>query len=248
MHRRAAVICTGAISRTESSKLFNDLGWDSLQTRRLIAKLVFFYKIKFKIAPNYLVTTLEAMRRKEVGRAVRSRAEFVVFCRGQLFYKSFFPSVLRIWSDLPDVLKSIDSLKGFKAAIKDNFCTRSSVLHNSYNYLFGSYTNILTQIRMGLSNLNDHLFRYNLSDNPFCPNCLSIIETTSHFLFECPKYFVIRVNLFISLQHTLAEKFVNDRKYLLEICFMGSCNFNLDLNRKVLSITRTFIRDSKRFT
>ena len=50
-----------------------------------------------------------------------------------------------------------------------------------------SIRNILTQIRLGLNPLGEHLHTYNLSDNSFCQNCLFIVESTAHFAFHCDK-------------------------------------------------------------
>ena len=64
-----------------------------------------------------------------------------------------------------------------------------------YNMILGTESKILTQIRLGLSPLGEHLYTYNLSDNPFCQNCLTIVESTAHFLFHCDKYEQERVIL-----------------------------------------------------
>ena len=45
IQRRAAMICTGAISCTETQKLLADVGWTSLKERRTKFKLIYFYKI-----------------------------------------------------------------------------------------------------------------------------------------------------------------------------------------------------------
>ena len=52
--RTAALICTGAMRRTESKLLMDYLGWESLQDRRKLLKLSTFYKIVHKTAPPYL--------------------------------------------------------------------------------------------------------------------------------------------------------------------------------------------------
>ena len=52
--RTAALICTGAMRRTESKLLMDYLGWESLQERRKLMKLSTFYKIVRRTAPPYL--------------------------------------------------------------------------------------------------------------------------------------------------------------------------------------------------
>ena len=45
VQRRAAVLSTGAIRRTETLRLMSETGWDPLETRRARAKMACFYKI-----------------------------------------------------------------------------------------------------------------------------------------------------------------------------------------------------------
>ena len=50
-------------------------------------------------------------------------------------------------------------------------------------------------MRLGLGPLQGHLFQYNLTENPFCQNCLIElieIESSIHFLFKCATYAVPR--------------------------------------------------------
>ena len=52
VHVEAARIVTGATKLCSIDKLFIELGWESLQTRRNKHKLVTFYKIMHGLAPN----------------------------------------------------------------------------------------------------------------------------------------------------------------------------------------------------
>ena len=45
LQRKAAIICLGAMKRTETNKLIDALKWDSLSNRRNLAKLSLFYTI-----------------------------------------------------------------------------------------------------------------------------------------------------------------------------------------------------------
>ena len=60
----------------------------------------------------------------------------------------------------------------------------------------GYYGKILTQLRLGLSPLREHLFKYQISDNPFCPSCCNEIESVTHFLLFCTSYDAARAILF----------------------------------------------------
>ena len=60
VQRRAAVLSTGAIRRTETAKLMQEIGWDSLKIRRARAKMIRFYQIVKGISPLYLNTKITA--------------------------------------------------------------------------------------------------------------------------------------------------------------------------------------------
>ena len=54
VHVEAARIVTGATKLCSIERLFMELGWESLQTRRNKHKLTTFYKIMHGLAPTYL--------------------------------------------------------------------------------------------------------------------------------------------------------------------------------------------------
>ena len=65
VHVEAARIVTGATKLCSIDKLFIELGWELLQTRRNKHKLVTFYKIMHGLAPNYLSDLLPPMSVKQ---------------------------------------------------------------------------------------------------------------------------------------------------------------------------------------
>ena len=50
----AALIVSGCWKGTSRTKLYNELGWESLADRRDFRRLSIYYKIKNKLAPDYL--------------------------------------------------------------------------------------------------------------------------------------------------------------------------------------------------
>ena len=54
----AARIITGLRHNSSRSKLYDELGWDLLSTRRIIHKLILLYRIINDFAPQYYVTYL----------------------------------------------------------------------------------------------------------------------------------------------------------------------------------------------
>ena len=71
------------------------------------------------------------------------------------------------------------------------------LFNNSHN---GFHGKILTQIKLNLSPLKFHLFKYNLTDNPFCPSCGDSVETPIHYFIECNTH---RANHQIMIQNLL---------------------------------------------
>ena len=65
----------------------------------------------------------------------------------------------------------------------------------------GKKGNWLTRLRLGLSPLNEHRFKYHLVSDPFCAFCNNIRETTEHFFFDCPKYATPRLAFLSTLTH-----------------------------------------------
>ena len=52
--RKAAFICTGAFRHTSNERLLNELGWEKMESHRVIHRLTLFYKIYRLLTPPYL--------------------------------------------------------------------------------------------------------------------------------------------------------------------------------------------------
>jgi hypothetical protein len=73
----------------------------------------------------------------------------------------------------------------------------SRLFYNSHDGFLGK---IFTQIKLNLSPLKSQLFKYNLTDNPFCPSCGDSVETPIHNFIECSTH---RANRQIMIQNLL---------------------------------------------
>ena len=51
---KAGLIVTGCCQGTSRVKLYTELGWETLEERRKYHRLTSYYKIKNKLAPEYL--------------------------------------------------------------------------------------------------------------------------------------------------------------------------------------------------
>ena len=98
--------------------------------------------------------------------------------RTQLYYKSFLPSCIREWNEIPLNIRNSTSLLSFKQQLKKNNI-KVPVYYSSGNRLLQIHH---TRLRTKCSSLNQHLHSKNIINDPLCA-CGSV-ETTHHFLLE----------------------------------------------------------------
>ena len=99
----AALDVSGAWRGTSREKLYAELGWESLSSRRWSRRLKLFYKIINNMSPAYttdpilqLQQSQYALRKPDVVGRIRARTE--------IFQSSFYPSFPSDWNDLcPDI-------------------------------------------------------------------------------------------------------------------------------------------------
>ena len=147
-------------------------------------------------------------------------------------------------------LVRVDSLNKLKKYLNEKFIIDDRVLF--YNTIVGKGTKLLTQIRLGLSPLKAHLFAYNIGENPFCQCCLTHIETSIHYLFECVKFTNERVTYLEALSCHLNANHptpVNlwNLHDLADLCLKGSNKLDSSTNFLILNATTEFLLSSHRF-
>ncbi|CAC5378414.1 unnamed protein product [Mytilus coruscus] len=92
------------------------------------------------------------------------------------------------------------------------------------------------RVRTESSSLRDHLYRKNLESDPFC-KCKQI-ETSEHFLLNCPIYHRTREALFVNLVGTLN----------IDTLLYGDPNITDIDNKNNFLIVQDYILKTKRFT
>ena len=121
----AARIISGATKLCRIDKLFSELGWESLQTRRDKHKLILFYKILHGLAPNYLANLVPPLVQEISSDNLRNSDHIQNFqANTNLFGNSFFPSTIRAWNSLPDDIKQAPSVVSFKYRLNRNLKRR----------------------------------------------------------------------------------------------------------------------------
>ena len=132
-------------------------------------------------------------------------------------FLSFLPKTIREWNSNESAWRGLDfapSVDSFRSRYK-KLLMRSP--NKFYNIEFENGNPNLTRLRLGLSHLRAHLFRYNLIDNPICQFCNIEVETTAHYILRCPSFHAARTNYLSSLIANLDRLYLenlNDDKIL----------------------------------
>ena len=102
----AALAITGAILETSKEKLYQELGFESLQQRSWYKKLCHFHKILKEQSPNYLFRLIP----KQTTRYAMRNSKDIPQCKN-----SFFPATIKKWNMLDSDIRSSENLNVFKS-------------------------------------------------------------------------------------------------------------------------------------
>ncbi len=251
IQKRAAVICTGAFRITSYSRLLDELGWNSLEDRRAMARRTLLYKMNHDLVPTYLTSLIPQTVAARVGNYVlRNAGDFTVIrTKKTQFYQSFLPKTIREWNNSVSAWRGLDfapSVDSFKSIYK-------KLLHRTPNKFFNielENGNVHhSRLRLGLSHLRAHLFHYNLIDNLTCQFCNIEPETTGHYILRCPSFHTARTKYLLGIIVNLDMDYINDLNdaKILEIFLYGDLELDDQVNEILFSMALTFINSSKRF-
>ena len=232
----AARIVTGAMYGTSIEKLYEEVGWQTLAKRRELAKLTLMYKLVNKLLPEpvcSIITTTETP-------SFNTRRPFNLThfqARTDLFDRSFFPSTVRLWNQLPLDTRNSASLQSFKSKL---YKPISRPVKFPHLFNFGNRFIAIqhTRLRLGASPLNSHLFKIGVKQVPSC-SCGSPNEDPFHYFFSCPKYNQSRLLLHTKVAH-LAP-------FTLQTLLYGSPECSFQANCNIFSAVHEFISATNRF-
>ena len=115
---RACIIATGAIRLTKHKTLLQEVGIETLKSRRRHHRLVYLYKIKNKLTPSYLSNLHSMTNHNTLNYNFQRQNQIIpIRTRTTCFYNSFFPATKRNWNNLPLVVSSAISVTCFKNAL-----------------------------------------------------------------------------------------------------------------------------------
>ena len=245
----AARICTGALRHTSRVKLLSELGWSKLSTRRQYFKLIMFYKNFHKLCPTYLSDLVPTVERTLTLRNSSNVRQLK--CRTNRYSTSFLPSTISLWNNLPLDLRNATPISKFKLHLKQTLLTTDKV---PPYYSFGNrFANICqTQLRLGYTPLNQHLFQINAVPSPLC-KCGDSEETVDHFFIYCPLFDAQRLKLLTGIRYLMAPGLHPlflvhlAPRHLIDIFLYGSPEQPDCTNEAFCSLVQTYIIETKRF-
>jgi len=244
---QAALAVSGAWKGTSRSKIYNELGWESLNDRRTYRRVVQFYKIMKGLTPGYLRDPIPPIRNHLFGNRQTNVIQNI-YCRNDRFCNSFFPNSIVIWNELGPDLRGSESLSLFKNRLLKIYRPAKKDVFDIHDH---EGIKRLYQLRVGLSPLLNHKKSHNFIDTPndICI-CTRNSETTQHYLLHCTNYINQRRDLF----HTLNPLFETnnlrylDDKALLSLLLYGNGTLDLPTNQTILKSTIQYIKSTLRFS
>ena len=172
----AVLAVATAIQGFSSEKIYQELGLESLQSRRWFRKLCQFYKISKSKSPRYLFNIIPTKLRVHNTRYCDNIPLLKI--KHNYFRNSFFPSSIVEWNKLSREVRNSENIRIFKKRLLE-------FIRPSPNSIFDIYNpygiKLLTRLRLGLSHLNEHKFKHGFNDtiNPIYI-CAGDIENINH--------------------------------------------------------------------
>ena len=93
---QAALAVSGAWKGTSRTKIYDELGWETLDQRRTFRRLTQFYKIMTGLTPEYLRLPIPSLHGHLFGYRVTNVLK-TIFCTTDRYQNSFFPDSVTLW-------------------------------------------------------------------------------------------------------------------------------------------------------
>ena len=157
-HINAAIAITGTIIGTSSEKLFQELGLETLKSRRWFRKLYLIYKILHSKSPSYLLNLIPENNNPYASRGALNNQIPFFDVKTSFFKNSFSPAVITEWNILDISVRYSSSCHILKNLILKFIRPEPNRISSTQNF---EDLKLLTRMRLGLSHLADHKFRHN---------------------------------------------------------------------------------------
>ena len=240
---QAALAITGCWQGSSKSKLYKQLGWESLSERRWAHRLCQIFKMTHGLTPSYLTRLLPTERNIQLRNQPRYHE---IRCNTNRYKNSFLPDAIKSYNSIGIDISSSVSLPIFKSKI-------FKLIRPSFKSTYGLFDpfgiKYLYQLRVGLSPLKFYKKRHNFSNTPsdIC-DCHAAVEDVSHYLLYCTFYNIQRSILFSKSRNILSNYNLLHLITDVDFYLYGHQSLSPFDNKEILASTIKFIKDSKRFS
>ena len=243
---QAALAITGAWQGSSRSKLYEELGWESLSERRWCRRILQIHKIVSNKTPSYLKDKLPRNRRPLYSQNNNLNTFHEIRCRSSRYMSSFLPDAITAWNNVITHFENIPSINILKYHILSLIRPKKKNIFGIHDPLGLRY---LLKLRVGLSPLRYHKKCHNFIDTPsdICL-CNNGIEDTNHFLFLCPFFAIHRATLASNVIQILRKYNLNRLGNQSHLYIYGHPIINLADNRIIILSTIKYIKESRRFS
>ena len=205
---QAAIAITGAWQGSSRTKMYDELGWESLSDRRNCRRSLQGDKIINNNTISYLKDKLPPNCREMFSGNIRTTFHDF-FCKSNRYRNSFFPDAIASWNIFMEIFKykEVPSI----GILKNDILSLIRPESKSFFQIFDPVgLRFLFQLRVSLSPLRGHKWSHSYIDTPsgIC-HCNQGVEDTSHFLFTCPSYDTQRAALVSSVYEILHKVILN---------------------------------------
>ena len=137
----AALAVSGTWRGTSWEKLYAELGWGSLSSRRWSRRLTLFYKIINNLTPLYTKQPIPPLQPSNYSLCSQDVIEQIT-TRTEKFLSSFYPNCIFEWNKLDPEIRLAPSVAVFKAKLSSKFAPPCKVylLHSGPNRLRSSFS------------------------------------------------------------------------------------------------------------
>ena len=237
----AALSVTGAWQGSSRSKIYEELGWETLSDRRLCRRILQVHKIIDNKAPGYLKEKLPPNRNNFLPYVFQN-----VRCRTECFKSSFYPNATYLWNEIISDFENLPTFDSLKSHILSFFRPTPKSVFNVHDPVF--LRNIF-QLRLGLSCLNAHKRHHNFVETPSAEClCQEGEKTTHHFLFSCQFFTEFRPRLINSLSEVLQKHGLIHLANETDTYLYGHFSIDVSDNRIILQSSIRYLKDTKRLS
>ena len=244
---QAALAITGAWQGSSRSKLYDELGWETLSDRRKFRRALQIHKIINNNTLSYLNEKLPPYCREMFSGNIRTTFH-AIRCKSYRYMNSFFLDAISSWNILTGVFnyKVVPSLGLLK---KDIISLMRPVPKSFFKIHDPTGLRYLFQLRVSLCPLKGHKYCHNFIDTPsgIC-HCNLGIEDTSHYLLSCPFYTVQRVTLVNIIKAILLKGNLIHLEDHSKLYLYGDPSISNADNKLILLLTIKYITETQRFS